>query len=133
MGAIVAICDEPQDPKEDNDTVDPLMDTNNNGRWREPVRTKSIFESGDEDYSSSEDRAPRTVTQQVRDESFMMGFHNAVDAGNDGLVLWYLDEHSDLDFLSIRFENGDDCLHRAVRNQHYQLLFELLELGVSVE
>ena len=27
--------------------------------------------------------------------------------GNDGLVLWYFDEHSDLDFLSIVFENGD--------------------------
>lgn len=94
--------------------------------------SESDFDGSDGGYSSSEDRMPRTKTKVVRDQSYMKGFREAVANGNDGLVLFYIDENPDLNFLSIDFDNGDCCLHVAVRKEHFNLIWELLELGVSV-
>lgn len=51
--------------------------------------------------------------------------------GNESLVMHFVREHADLNLLQTRFENGDDCVQIAVRNQSHKLLLFLLEQGVS--
>ena len=40
------------------------------------------------------------------------GFKDAVEKGNESLVMYFVDEFPELDFINVRFENGDHCLHK---------------------
>lgn len=101
-------CD-PQDPGDYN--TDPLLnsETNHSGRSRSPDTFEPDAEYSDD---SSEETAPRrSTTQRVRDASFMRGFREAIKNGNASLVLFYIDENREIDFLNLEFENGSSCLH----------------------
>ena len=73
--------------------------------------------------------SPKT---QYRNENTMKGFKNAIENGNDSLAMFYVNEYPNLNLLNIQFENGDNCLHIAVRNHASKLIYYLLTNGVSV-
>ena len=64
----------------------------------------------------------------------LLGFKEAVQNGNESLVMYYIQEFPEMDLLqSTTFETGDNCLQIAVRNKSYNLILYLLTNGISVE
>ena len=59
-----------------------------------------------------------------------LAFKDAVEKGNDSLVAWLLRENEIIcALMDTEWENGDYCLHLAVRNKHYNLVRYLLNKG----
>ena len=93
--------------------------------------------SDDSDEYDSEKLLPNVTVSESGYESeakekAIAGFKEAVFKGTESLVIYYVDEFPDLDLLSLPFENGDNCLHVAVRNSSYNLIYYLLTHGISV-
>ena len=104
-------------------------------------------ESTDSDYDSTAHLDPsygeppdghRDITPQPShsaesQQKALIGFKDAVQNGNESLVMYYAQEFSEMDLLqSTTFETGDNCLQIAVRNKSYNLILYLLTNGVSV-
>lgn len=87
---------------------------------------------GDTGADPDDDNRPPRITDQYSTERNKSGFLDAVEQGNDSLVDYFLREYPSLNLLEVEFENGDTCLHVAVRKRHTQLVFYLLQHGVSV-
>lgn len=105
------------------------------------------YESGssdddEDDYgpSTQEDEPPEN-SENDKESSYsgshavnraIDGFKNAINIGNDSLVMYYVKEHPRLDLLDTKFSNGDGVLHIAVRKSHINLIIYLLSQDVSV-
>ena len=111
-----------------------------------------VGESADSDYAQFTGHQPylpqpslveRDSLQQTNDptygtqqtESIIEGFKHAIEMGNDSLIMHYIEdeEYEMIDFLDIKFKNGDNCLHTAVQNKQYNLIMYFLSQGVAVQ
>ena len=118
---------------------------NNNKNRKESVSSKSYpIDVNDSDFISDGDYPPTedvstTYNNSEDDENdeesaekIINGFKNAVQNGNDSLVMQLVEEYPSLELLELTFENGDNALHVAVRNSAHNLILYLLTNGVSV-
>eukprot|EP01084_Bolivina_argentea_P156664 273029_1 len=64
-------------------------------------------------------------------EKAKIAFKDAVQNGNDSLVMHFVQEYPELDLLQFKFENGNNPLQVAVKNKSHNLMIYLLENGVS--
>ena len=85
----------------------------------------------DREHDHSMSYEPHSIDTKSTEE-IMAGFRNAVESGNDALVMSLNEEYPSLDLLDYQFENGDNALHVAVRNKNYNLILYLLTNGISV-
>jgi len=58
-------------------------------------------------------------------------FYNAVQSGKHFMVMHYDQEFQELDLLQTTFENGENCLHVAVRQRSHDLIMYCLTNGLS--
>ena len=84
------------------------------------------------EHSVSE-HSPRAFHTPAEQEEAQTLFYNAVQSGKDFLVMHYDQDFPELDLLQTIFENGDNCLHVAVRNKSPDLILYHLTNGISVE
>ena len=75
---------------------------------------------------------PDTPHTKETKEKAITGFREAIENGNDSLVMYFVEEFPNLDLLQLKFENGNNCLQIAVKNKAYKLIYYLLQNGVSV-
>ena len=74
-----------------------------------------------------------TVSMSQSPTKIISAFREAVIKGDERLALYYIEEHPDLDLLSITFGNGDNCLQVAVQSLSHKLVYYLLLQGISVK
>ena len=91
--------------------------------------TSQYLDASDQHRDSS---APPVDHSDEITQKAITGFKEAVINGNDSLVMYFVEEYPDLGLLKLEFENGDNCLHVAVRNSSYNLIYYLLTHGISV-
>ena len=60
-------------------------------------------------------------------------FKEFIKSGAEDKAIALVDQHHDIDFLSVKFPKGFDCLQMAVRNEMPKLVLFLLEEGHSVK
>eukprot|EP01083_Nonionella_stella_P022870 63210_1 len=87
----------------------------------------------DDDYAESQDDDIVIITDKdaPTDETIISQFKDAIQTGNESLVMYHIEHNTSLNLLDIKFENNDSCLHIAVRNKSYKLIIYLLSEGVS--
>eukprot|EP00484_Ammonia_sp_Unknown_P020859 CAMPEP_0197027810 /NCGR_PEP_ID=MMETSP1384-20130603/7683_1 /TAXON_ID=29189 /ORGANISM="Ammonia sp." /LENGTH=465 /DNA_ID=CAMNT_0042456723 /DNA_START=20 /DNA_END=1417 /DNA_ORIENTATION=+ len=115
------------------------------------INTKQASYAGDDEElnSSSSDSEPTTSLRdekssrsanpssvdtpntQSNKEGVITGYKDAIQKGNDSLAMYFVEEWPDLNLLSMKFDQGDNCLHVAVRGRFYNLILYLLTNGVS--
>ena len=75
-----------------------------------------------------------SITYDIKQRTkIISGFKDAVNKGNDSLVMYYVQENKSLNLLDLRFPNDDTSLHVAVKNKFTKLTLYLLNEGLSVE
>ena len=96
----------------------------------------SSSSSDDSDWSNGEedpDHTPQPSRDDIENDRVRQGLINAFENGNETLVMHLIDDYPELELLSHIFENGDDCLRRAVRNEHDPLVVFCLEENAYVK
>eukprot|EP01084_Bolivina_argentea_P104256 186689_1 len=59
------------------------------------------------------------------------GFREAVQHGNDSLVMYFVEEYPYIQLLHLDLFEGDTALHIAIQNLSYNLIYYLLNHGIS--
>ena len=72
------------------------------------------------------------IVRQQSTEKVIAGFFSAVRRGNDSLAEFFLAEYPSIDLLTLRTDDGNDCLQLAVHHRHHKLALFLLSRGLSV-
>eukprot|EP01084_Bolivina_argentea_P018408 34282_1 len=110
-------------------------------KQNEMIPSRSFESSSDSDYAQfnmdqlkKNNAALSMLPTQYNDtgnQQTINAFKQAIEKGLESLAMYYAEEYPKLDLFSIRFNNGDTCLHKAVQNKAYNLIFYLLSQGAS--
>eukprot|EP01084_Bolivina_argentea_P102483 183583_1 len=91
-------------------------------------RTDNLCSSGSIIYSEHSNQPSYSTNQQ---QKILIGFKDAIKKGNDSLVSYFIKEHSSLNLIDTKWQNGNTCLHVAVENKSFGLIKYLLSKGAS--
>ena len=118
-------------PKEDNYSEQELTSATEYDSDYDSEAPSSTSKYMDDNPHRDSSTAPIDHTGELKRKA-ITGFKDAIQKGNDSLVMYYVEEYPELDLFNVAFENGDNALHIAVRNSSYNLIYYLLTNGISV-
>ena len=87
----------------------------------------------DDEEGTEYDNSETNALSEISISKAVNNYKEAVEKGQETLVMYFVDEHETLDLLDTIWQNGDNSLHVAVQNKSYKLIKYLLEKGLSVK
>ena len=99
----------------------------------EPSMSSILMDPNDDESSPESSTEPSLASTKENKERAISAFKNAINKGNEELALYHIEQNPNMDLISTPFENDDNCLQIAIKNQSHKLVYFLLMQGISVK
>jgi len=98
----------------------------------DPSDNEQLMSDVDEVMSSLEEVLSSDIDEVLASPvDALKTFKKALLEGNHDLVMYLAEEHSNMNLLRTVLQDGDSCLHVAVRNKKYETILYLLTNGID--